>query len=109
MNLEEGFKKYALPPSAQLSSIEDFKFFKNSNDLIYVGNFSKYVTELGFSRANPGGLLLDLDTKTMNFKHRKNVPLPIYKDYRAILDFHDNQLIFSNNDYIFTLNSNLLK
>ena len=38
-------------------------FLKNSNDLIYVGNFSKYVTELGFSRANPGGLLLDLDTK----------------------------------------------
>ena len=72
---EEGsFKKYALPPSAQLSCIEDFKFFKNSNDLIYVGNFSKYVTELGVSSANPGGLLFDLHTKKWIIKIPKIFP-----------------------------------
>ena len=106
---EKGFKKYALPQSAQLSSIEDFKFLKNSNNLIYVGNFSKYVTELGFSSANPGGLLFDLDTNNMNFQNTKTIPLPINKDYKAILDFDDNHLIFSNNDYIYSLSGDYLK
>jgi hypothetical protein len=109
INEEKGFKKYALPQSAQLSSIEDFKFLKNSNDLIYVGNYSKYVTELGFSNANPGGLLFDLDTTNMNFQNAKTLPLPSNKDYKAILDFDDNHLIFSNNDYIYSLSGDYLK
>ena len=109
INEEKGFKKYALPQSAQLSSIEDFKFLNNSNNVIYVGNYSKYVTELGFSSANPGGLLFDLDTTNMNFQNAKTLPLPINKDYKAILDFDDNHLIFSNNDYIYSLSGDYLK
>ena len=109
INEEKGFKKYALPQSAQLSNIEDFKFLKNSNDLIYVGNFSKYVTELGFSNANPGGFLFDLDATNMNFQNAKTLPLPSNKDYKAILDFDDNHLIFSNNDYIYSLSGDYLK
>ena len=77
--------------------------------MIYVGNFSKYVTELGVSSANPGGLLFDLHTKKMDYKNTKNLPLPMNKDYRAILDFQDYQLIFSNNDYIYSLEANSLK
>ena len=109
INQENGFKKYALPQSAQLSSIEDFKFLNNSNNVIYVGNYSKYVTELGFSSANPGGLLFDLNTINMNFQKTKTIPLPINKDYKAILDFDDNHLIFSNNDYIYSLSGDYLK
>ena len=112
INEEGGFKKYALPPKAQLSNIEDFKFFKKSsgiNDVIYVGNYSKYVTELGFSSANPGGLLLDFYTKQMKFKNSKSLPLPISKDYKEIIRFDRNYLIFTNNDYIFSLNSTYLE
>ena len=90
-----------MPPNAQLSSIEDFKFFKKSssiNDVIYVGNFSKYVTELGFSSANPGGLLLDFDTKQMKFKKSKSLPLPINKDFKEIIRFDKNYLILENVD-----------
>ena len=112
INQEDGFKKYALPPNAQLSSIEDFKFFKKSsniNDVIYVGNFSKYVTELGFSSANPGGLLLDFDTKQMKFKKSKPLPLPINKDFKEIIRFDKNYLIFTNNDFIFSLKADYLE
>ena len=80
-----------------------------SNDLIYVGNYSKYVTELGFSNANPGGFLFDLDATNMNFQNAKTLPLPSNKDYKAILDFDDNHLIFSNNDYIYLLSEDYLK
>mgnify|MGYP001276444007 CR=1 FL=1 len=58
---------------------------------------------------NIKGLLLDLDTKKMNYKNTKILPLPINKDYRAVLDFDDNQLIFSNNDYIYLFKANSLK
>ena len=109
INEEGGFKKYALPPSAQLSSIEDFKFLKNSNDIIYVGNFTKYVTELGFSSANPGGLLQDLDIVNMNFNKIKNLPLPINTDFKEILGFDKNYLLFSNNDYIFSVSGDDFK
>lgn len=109
INEEGGFKKYALPPSAQLSSIEDFKFLKNSNDIIYVGNFTKYVTELGFSSANPGGLLQDLDIVNMNFNKIKNLPLPINSDFKKILGFDKNYLLFSNNDYIFSVSGDDFK
>ena len=101
-----------MPPNAQLSSIEDFKFFKKSssiNDVIYVGNFSKYVTELGFSSANPGGLLLDFDTKQMKFKKSKSLPLPINKDFKEIIRFDKNYLIFTNNDFIFSLKADFLE
>ena len=109
INNENKFVKYALPPSAQLSSIEDIKFLNNSNDLIYVGNNSKYVTELGFSSANPGGLLLDLDIQKMIFKKSKNLPLSFNKDYKEILVFDKSYLIFSNNNYIFSINENSIE
>ena len=109
INNENKFVKYALPPPAQLSSIEDIKFLNNSNNLIYVGNNSKYVTELGFSSANPGGLLLDLDIQKMIFKKSKNLPLSFNKDYKEILVFDKSYLIFSNNNYIFSIKENSIE
>ena len=45
----------------------------------------------------------------MNFQNAKTLPLPINKDYKVILDFDDNHLIFSNNDYIYSLSGDYLK
>ena len=48
INNENKFVKYALPPSAQLSSIEDIKFLNNSNDLIYLEIIVNMLLNLDF-------------------------------------------------------------
>ena len=96
-----------LPKEAQFSSIEDFLSINDSNEIIYVGNFHEYVTELGMSSANPGGILSDWDSNNKIFKSSKFLPLPLNINTRKIIKMNkETFFILSNNDYIYVLSKN---
>jgi len=106
INNGNSFNKFPLPDIAQLSSIEDFYTVENSTpELVYVGNISYYVNELGNSTSNPGGLLTAFDIKTNEFLKSETLPLPISINSRKILKFERNNFyIFTNDSYIFNVN-----
>ncbi|MEK9741005.1 MAG: VCBS repeat-containing protein [Flavobacteriaceae bacterium] len=106
INNGNSFNKFPLPDIAQLSSIEDFYTVENSTpELVYVGNTSYYVNELGNSTSNPGGLLSAFDIKTNEFLKSETLPLPISVNSRKILEFERNNFyIFTNDSYIFNVN-----
>tara|TARA_R110000796_G_scaffold250788_4_gene380714 strand:- start:72920 stop:76201 length:3282 start_codon:yes stop_codon:yes gene_type:complete len=105
--LNEGntFKGIPLPKKAQLSSIEDIFVEKNdTQEIIYfVGNFLDYVTELGPSDGNSGGILFGY--KNGIFNNTKDLELPKNLAYRKILKLSPNKyLVLSNNDKAFIIN-----
>ena len=62
-----------------LRTLQNTLDFSKNNiaKLLYVGNFHQYVTELGVSSANPGGILSDWDSSIENFNESKFLPLPM--------------------------------
>jgi len=105
INNGEKFIGKPLPKEAQFSSIEDFFFLKdNIAKLLYVGNYHQYVTELGVSSANPGGILSDWDSSIENFNESKFLPLPMSINARKILPVGENNFfVLTNDDYIYIL------
>ena len=101
----EKFIGKPLPKEAQFSSIEDFFFNKgDDSELLYVGNFHQYVTELGASSANPGGVLSDWGHEIENFNTSKFLPLPISLNTRKILPVGENNFfVLTNDDYIYVI------
>ena len=106
INNGEKFIGKPLPKEAQFSSIEDFFFLKDDiAKLFYVGNFHQYVTELGISSANPGGILSDWGSE--NFNASRFLPLPMSINARKILPIgEDDFFILANDDYIYILSKN---
>lgn len=101
--LNEGgrFKGQALPNQAQLSTVTDI--LVDNNNIIFTGNYYGYVTELGESSSNPGGII-SLSEKG-NIKNIKSLNLP--KDFsgRKIIKLKDdNFLILSNNGKSYLVN-----
>ena len=104
---KDNFISKPLPKEAQFSSIEDFLSINDNNEIIYVGNYHEYVTELGISSANPGGILSDWDKNNKTFKSSKFLPLPLNLNSRKIIKMNkENFFILSNNDYIHVLSKN---
>ena len=98
-NLETGFKGVPLPKEAQMSSIEDIHIAQNdrNSEIIFVGNYLDYVTELGQSDAKSGGILT-VDTAG-NLVYLKDLPLPTNLNARKITPLkEDNFLVVSSND-----------
>lgn len=90
---EDGFEAKPLPIEAQLSSIEDF--LVDGSYTFYTGNFDGYVTELGQSSANSGGVMI---YEQENFKQLSSLHLP--KDFfgRHFLKISDNNyVVIANN------------
>ncbi|MCJ7467553.1 MAG: hypothetical protein MUO53_12770, partial [Maribacter sp.] len=88
----------------QMSSIEAFclDIDKDAPVLFFGGNYMGYVTELGNSDANPGGVLSNF--KNGNFKIYENLPLPKNLSFRKIIKIGDGHFLFiSNNDKAFTI------
>ncbi len=93
-----------------MSSIEDFYIDKNEKQLLvyYVGNYKGFVTELGVSTANPGGLLSAFNGES--FLKNTPLPLPAFSEGRSIGPLQKNKLlILFNNEKALTLNLNTLK
>jgi len=104
------FEGFPLPIDAQMSSIEDFFIDKNQKEFLvyYVGNYKGFVTELGISTANPGGMLSEFNGQ--NFLKNTPLPLPAFSEGRAIGPLQKNKLlILFNNEKALTLNLNSLK
>lgn len=91
---ENKFKSVPLPDELQLSTIEDFHV--EGDKLFYVGNFSGYVSELGPSYSNPGGVLIGYDG--INFNEHKSLNLPIKFEGRHIDKINNNTLLIIGNN-----------
>jgi len=103
LNNGKDFTPVPLPKIAQLSTIEDV--LMDNNVLFYTGNYYGFVTELGESSSNPGGILSNFE----NNKFNKSYPLNLPKDFsgRKIVKLKDGKfLIISNNGNSYILNSN---
>jgi hypothetical protein len=102
------FQGEPLPIEAQMSSIEDFYVDHQSGDLklYYVGNYKGFVTELGNSPANTGGILSRFNGNT--FTKNNTLPLPPFMEARAIGPLNNNKLlVLFNNDNAKTIDLNL--
>lgn len=102
INNGKTFTPYPLSKEAQLSTIEDF--YIDENDIIYTGNYNSFVTELGESSSNSGGILTKFAEST--FKNIADLKLP--KDFigRKIIKLKQNTyLILSNNGKSYIVNS----
>ncbi len=99
LNSGSGFKEIPLPKEAQMSSIEDVYVERDENgtQLLFVGNYLDYTTELGQSDANSGGILSFNDSE--NFISFRYLPLPKALNARRIIKLDDNSfLVVSNNE-----------
>jgi hypothetical protein len=88
------FEGVALPLEAQLSTIEDF--YVEEGEVYYVGNYSGYVTELGPSLSNSGGVLSDFDGD--NFESHRSLHLPKDTEGRFIDRISEDELIVVQNN-----------
>ncbi|MFQ3351463.1 MAG: hypothetical protein ACI914_000708 [Candidatus Marivariicella framensis] len=100
INKGEDFDPTPLPFEAQWSSIQDFFWDKETEEIFYVGNSEEFVTELGAQSANPGGII-EFDNQAI---HKEFLPLPINLNLRRVIKLNnDNMLLIANNDYIYIL------
>jgi hypothetical protein len=100
--LNEGntFVANALPKEAQLSTIEDFLI--DDDKIMFTGNYDGFVTELGQSLSNSGGILELNDENTLNYTA---LGLPRYITGRKLLKINKNEyLILTNNGKSYTIN-----
>ncbi len=106
LNNGTNFRPFPLPKQAQLSTIEDI--YVDNETIIYTGNYYGFVTELGESSSNPGGMLAFLNNKTFS----ESQPLNLPKDFsgRKIIKLKENTfLIVSNNGKSYIVNPKILK
>ncbi len=95
------FTQKALAKESQLSTIEDF--YINNDEIIYTGNFDGFVTELGKSISNSGGILSFTDN---NIYQKSALQLPTKFHGRKIVKLNDEEyLILSNNGNSYILNT----
>lgn len=94
-----------LPQEAQYSNIRDFYWHQDKKQLFYVGNAQEFVTEIGNTAANPGGVISVESNKAFSLKHQAFLPLPVRFNMRSIKPLgEDSFLLLTNNDYVYLLN-----
>ena len=94
-----------LPQEAQYSNIRDFYWDPEKKQLFYVGNAQEYVTEIGNTAANPGGVISVQLNDVFMLKHQAFLPLPVRFNMRSIRPLgEDSLLLMTNNDYVYLLN-----
>ena len=94
-----------LPQEAQYSNIRDFYWDQEKRQLFYVGNAQEFVTEIGNTAANPGGVISVETNETFRLEHKAFLPLPVGFNMRGIKPLgKDSFLLLTNNDYVYLLN-----
>lgn len=104
LNNGSSFTGAPLPMKAQLSAIQDFYIEEINGELqiIFIGNYSGYVTELGNNMANSGGILSHF--KNGNFQQIVDINIPKHLDTRKICKIAENKyLIVSNNNQAYII------
>lgn len=93
LNSGSQFTGKALPKETQISTIEDF--YIDTDEIIYTGNYNGFVTELGKSDGNPGGILHFTNN---TIQEQKSLQLPKEFSGRKIVKLaKNNYLVLSNN------------
>ena len=93
LNSGSKFLPVELPKEAQLSSIEDMLVLEDK--ILFTGNYKGYVTELGESSSNSGGILNMNDDKTFSYQ---SLNLPKTVSGRKIIKLRDETyLVITNN------------
>ena len=101
-NKENKFLSSPLPKELQLSTIEEF--YVDEDKIYYVGNFTGYVTELGPSYSNSGGVLIGFDGNT--YSSHRSLMLPINFEGRHIDKVNnDTFIVIGNNNNSYLLKS----
>ncbi len=94
----ESFKAVALPFQAQLSTMQDVMINENG-ELVFVGNHHEYLTELGKSMSNSGGVFSNFDTTISNYTQYKSLHLEQGLNSRNLLQTErSNYLVVPNNN-----------
>ena len=105
MKKEGKYIAQKLPQEAQYSSIRDFFWNKEKQQLFYVGNAQEFVTEIGNATANPGGVIQLNTASEILMQHHAYLPLPVRFNMRSIKSLgKDSFLLLTNNDYVYLLN-----
>ncbi len=101
LNNGSKFKGTPFPYQAQLSTIEDI--FIENNQIIFTGNYYGFITELGESSSNSGGVLTYSGKNGFIFTSSLNLPKSF--SGRKIVKLKDNKfLIVANNDKSYIIN-----
>ena len=106
LNFGSDFKEVPFPKEAQMSSIEDVHIEQSGGNtqIIFVGNFLDYTTELGQSDGNSGGVLSFTDNG--KFESYRYLPLPKKLNARKFIKINKERfLVVSSNDksYVFEI------
>ncbi|TVZ58676.1 VCBS repeat protein [Flavobacteriaceae bacterium MAR_2010_105] len=95
------FTPMALPKQAQMSTIEDVTY--ENNTFIYTGNYYGFVTELGESTSNSGGIISSFDNQFVNSLSPLNLPKDV-SGRKLIKLKEDTFLVISNNGKSYLVN-----
>jgi len=98
------YKGIPLPKAAQMSTIQGLTMDEKGS-LIFVGNHHDYLTELGKSMGNSGGILSDFEVESGHFKNYESLNLPTNLNTRGITPIGKNRYFIScNNEVQYILN-----
>tara|TARA_R110002050_G_scaffold204522_2_gene340050 strand:- start:43329 stop:46580 length:3252 start_codon:yes stop_codon:yes gene_type:complete len=102
LNNGKQFTKKPLPNQAQLSTIEDILI--ENNQILFIGNYYGFITELGESSSNSGGVITL--SENGGFSKVNTLNLPKNFNGRRIIKLKENTfLILSNNGKSYLINS----
>lgn len=96
------FTPKSLPNYAQLSTIEDV--YIENNQILFTGNYYGFVTELGESLSNSGGIITTSEKNNFNITKALNLP----KDFsgRKIVKLNESQfLVVANHGKSYIINN----
>ena len=98
LNQGDDFKGSALPRESQFSSIQDFTIVETgkATKIYFVGNSFNYLTELGASDGNAGGVLTA--NKSGDFEKTVPLQLPNNQEYRKIIPLENHMFLVLSND-----------
>ena len=91
------YKGIPLPKEAQMSPIQGL-IMNEKGELIFVGNHHDYLTELGESTGNSGGVLFNFDRETGTFKNYESLSLPADLNPRGITPIGEHRYLITCND-----------
>lgn len=98
LSTDTGFEGIALPYQAQMSTIQDI-LVDNHNQILFVGNHHEYITELGKSMSNSGGILSNFNADKKQYLSYNSLDLPYHSNNRKIIQISDGRFFVApNND-----------
>jgi len=93
------YKGIPLPRAAQMSAIQGI-VIDEKGQLIFVGNHQDYLTELGVSSGNSGGIFSNFDVESGTFNNYQSLSLPANLNAREITPLENNQYLVTCNNSV---------